>query len=347
MKNLLWLLLFVISTGVVFGQKTFEVQDFSDDFYGKVYLEQPSEVFSKGWVAIYTKKTNRQLIKVVADELTSPDEEGKIKANVKELPYGEQSMIMYEDFNFDSIKDFAIMDGQNSCYHGPSFKIYLGTKVKNKFVLNPAFTTLAQEYCGMFEVNAEKKTLSTMVKSGCCWHQFSEYIIVGNAPKAVKIIEEDATKFPLLEVSTETWNGKKMVKTTSRKLDANEENGIKVLFSFKTTTGGDEIALLSSEEMLYYVFINEKQDVDFAYPTDSESEQEEPVFTFESNANQSTLSFTNKNATYKIYETPDGKIGVRVDAGAKSSDISGNPSTRKGSLSQLKGEKLTNVVLKK
>ena len=347
MKNLLWLLLILISTGVVSGQKTFAVQDFSKDFYGKVFYEQPSEVFSKGWVAIYEKKTNRQLIKVVSEELSTPDEEdGKVKANVKELPYGEQSLIMYEDFNFDSIKDFAIMDGQNSCYHGPSFQVYLGTKVKNKFVLNKAFTTLAQEYCGMFEVDAEKKTLSTMVKDGCCWHQFSEYIVVGNAPKAVKIIEEDARNFPVLEVSTTEWKGKRKVTTTERKIDLSEESGAKILFSFKTAAGGDEIVLFSSEEMLYYVFINEKQNVELAYPTDAYSEeQQDPTFTFDSNAN--TISFVNKNATYKIYETPDGKIGVRVDAGGKSTDISGNPATRKGSLSKLKDEKLSNVVLKK
>ena len=79
-------------------------------------------------MAIYQKKTNRQLIKINSDELVGDTEDGKIKANVHELPYGEQSAIIYEDFNFDDIKDFAIMDGQNSCYHGPSFQIYLGEK---------------------------------------------------------------------------------------------------------------------------------------------------------------------------------------------------------------------------
>jgi len=345
MRNLFLLFLILVSAGAVFGQKTFEVQDFSDDFYGKVYLEDPSEVFSKGWVAIYEKKTNRQLIKVDSEELSHDTDEDKIKVNVKELPYGEQSLIMYEDFNFDSIKDFAIMDGQNSCYHGHSYQIYLGGKVKNTFVLSPAFTLLAQEYCGMFDIDREKKTISTMTKSGCCWHQFSQFIVVGNAPKPVKIVEEDATKFPLIIVSTENWNGKKMVKTTARTLDLNEENPVKVLFSFKTQTGSKEIVLLRSEDVLYYVFINEKQNVEFAYPTDSEDEN--PTFTLESKGNQTTLVFTNKGATYKIYETENEKIGVQVDAGGKSSDILGNLTTRKGSLRQLTSENLSNVTVKK
>lgn len=337
-------MLILVAAGAVFGQKTLDVKDFSTDYYGKIYVADTSEVFSKGWVAIYEKKTHKQLIKVTSDELSVETEDGKAKANVKELPYGEQSAIIYEDFNFDGIKDFAIMDGQFSCYHGPSFQIYLAGKVKNKFVLSPAFTELAQEYCGMFEVDRAKKTISTMTKSGCCWHQMSEFIVVGNAPKAVKIVEEDMTQFPLSIVSTETWNGKKMVKTTVRAVDLTEENAIKILFSFKTQKG-DEIVLMRSDDMLFYFFIDEKRNVQLAYPTDSE--EENPMFTAEANVDRSTISFTNKGATYKIYETPDGKIGVRVDAGGKSSDIPGNSATRKGSLRQVTGETIANVTLKK
>lgn len=336
-------MLILISTGFVFGQKTLDVKDFSADYYGKIYIVDPSEVFSKGWVAIYEKKTNKELIKVNSDELAIETEDGKAKANVKELPYGEQSAIIYEDFNFDGVKDFAIMDGQFSCYHGPSFQIYLAGKVKNKFVLNPAFTELAQEYCGMFEIDREKKIISTMTKSGCCWHQMSEFIVVGNKPKAVKIVEEDMTKFPLNIVSTEIWNGKKMVKTTHRTVDLTEENAIKILFSFKTQKGGDEIVLMRSDDMLYYFFINEKQNVELAYPTDSE--QENSVFGFD--PQPLSLVFTNKNTTYKIYETADGKVGIRVEAAGKSSDIPGDFASRKGSLRGLAGEKLSNVTLKK
>jgi hypothetical protein len=333
----------LIATGAVFAQKTYDVQDFSKDYYGKIYVAEPSEVFSKGWVAIYEKKTHKQLIKVNAEELSVETEDGKAKANVKELPYGEQSAIIYEDFNFDGIKDFALMDGQFSCYHGPSFQIYLAGKVKNKFVLNPAFTKLAQEYCGMFEVDQATKRISTMTKDGCCWHQMSEFIVVGNTPKAVKIVEEDMTQFPLNIVSTEIWNGKKMVKTTVRTVDLTEENQIKILLSFKTQKGGDEIVLMRSDDMLFYFFINEKQNVELAYPTDSG--QENAVFGFE--PQPLMLVFTNKGTTYKIYETENEKIGVQIVAGGKSLDIPGNLATRKGSLRELTGLNLANVVLKK
>lgn len=345
MKILLWICLFLGLGATVFGQKTFEVQDFSKDFYGKVHIEEPSEVFSKGWVGIFEKKTNRQLIKIVVEQLTTPEEE-TAKANVKELPYGEQSQIIYDDFNFDGVKDFAIMDGQNSCYGGPSFQIYLAGKGKSQFVLNPDFTRLAQEYCGMFDVDREKKTISTMVKSGCCWHEFSEFIVVGNKPRAVRIVEEEVGGLPFVKTTTQTWNGNKMVKTTSRTANFEESGDVTVLMSFKTTNNSEVVLFIYGEE-LHYAFVNKTGNVDFTYPHDAGSEQENPPFTLEAKEKQLTLSFTNKGVTYKIDETENEKIAVVINFKGKVTTMAGDKATLKGSLRKLASEKLSNVVLKK
>jgi len=327
---------------VAFGQKSFEVQDFSKDYYGKVYIEKPSEVFSAGWVAVYDKKTKRQLIKINSDALTFDEMNGKVKANVLELPYGEQSTIIYDDFNFDGIKDFALMDGQNSCYGGPSFQIYLAGRAKGSFALSKSFTRLAQDYCGMFETNAKEKKLLTSSKSGCCWHQFSEFIVVGNMPKAVKIVEEK-WDFPFNSLSTETWNGKKMVKSVLR-TPAFEDGDVKILLSFKTVKNGGEVVLYSYKGELSYMFVNKSGNVEFAYPFDAG--QENARFTLDSKENPTQLSFTNKNAIYRIYETGSEKIGVEVSENGKQSEISGDLNTRKGSLRDLTGENLTNVTFK-
>jgi len=54
----------------------------------------------KGAIVIYDKKTGREVIKVSSDELAfDHPADGKVAANIKELPYGEQSVIMYDDFN--------------------------------------------------------------------------------------------------------------------------------------------------------------------------------------------------------------------------------------------------------
>jgi hypothetical protein len=345
MKHAFRLLLILIAAAA-YGQKTFEVQDFSPDFYGKVFLAKPSEIFTPGWVAIYEKKTNRQLIKISSEALAAEEtEDGKIKANVKELPYGEQSVIIYEDFNFDGVKDFALMDGQNSCYGGPSFQIYLAAgRAKNKFVLSRAFTRLAQDYCGMFQIDREKKLISTMTKSGCCWHEFSEFIVAGNAPKAVKVVEEDAAQFPLINVTRKTWNGTKMVETKSRTIDFAEDSELKVLLSFKTRSG-DRIVLFKRDDLLSYLFINRAGNVEFAYPVDSA--EETPVFTLDKRTDASTLSFSNKEVVYRIYETQNEGVGVQIDARGKKTDVSGDPASLQGSLSRLADENLSNVILKK
>ncbi|HEY8558764.1 MAG TPA: hypothetical protein VIL74_00065 [Pyrinomonadaceae bacterium] len=341
MKNFVFLFLMLAAT-VSFGQKTFEVQDFSKDYYGKVHLEKPAEVFSPGWIAIYEKKTDRLIIKLDAQDLDGDTFEGKIKANVLELPYGEQSLIIYDDFNFDGVKDFAIKDGQNSCYGGPSFRIYLAGKVKGRFALNKEFTRLAQDYCGMFDVDAKTKKIMTMTKSGCCWHQFSEFVVVNNAPQAVKVIEEDLMNSPFATVTTGVWNGKKMIKRTARVIDF-EENGISPLLSFKTIEGG-QVILFNNEGRLNYVFVNKSGNVDFAYPQDAG--QENPFFALDSKENPAALVFANKNATYRVYETGNEKIGIEVEANGKISNIAGDAASRKGSLRALLTETLENLTFK-
>lgn len=341
MKKLTWLLLILVSSAVCYAQEIYDVQDFSEGYYGKVYLENPSEVFSKGWVAIYDKKTNVQLIKVVSEELVSHNADGKIKANIKEIPYGEQSVVIYEDFNFDGVEDFAIMDGQNSCYHGPSFKIFLAVKDRRKFVPNQSFTRLAQEYCGMFDVDAKQKKISTMTKSGCCWHQYSEFIVVNNAPKAIKIVEEDGMlAYPFIYLDTKKWNGKRMVETSIRTV-LWEDESIKILFSFKTVNN-KQLILFRQDNELNYAFINKSGNIDFIYPRDSG--QVFPMFMLDLKKDSNELSFINKNAIYRIYETANKKIGIKVIINGKSSDISGDANSQKGNLSKLIDEKLSNLT---
>ena len=113
------IILFTLFIKLTSAQTVFTVDSFAADYYGKVEIDDTAQVFSKGWVAIYERKTNKEIIKVVSDELALSLHHGKVIANIAELPYGEQSLIMYDDFNFDGKKDFAIEDGQNSCYHGP------------------------------------------------------------------------------------------------------------------------------------------------------------------------------------------------------------------------------------
>ncbi len=337
MKKLTLILFFLFSKFTLcLCQTTFVIDNISKDYYGKLFIADTSEVFSKGWIAIYEKKSKKQLIKVNSDELTFELHQGKVLANIKELPYGEQSQILYDDYNFDGLKDFAIMDGQNSCYHGPSFQIYLATS--QGFKHSPAFTRLAQEYCGMFDVDDDTKTISTMTKSGCCWHQYNEFIVENNQPKVIKITENDDTHSPLSTVTQETWDGTKMVKSTRTTVDLEAEE-VKTILSFHIDKTGKDVVLFSiNDTFLNYAVLKKDGSVEFSYPADPLSQ--EPDFTF--NRTENTLTFKNKNAFYQLYSNRE-KVGIDVQIEGKEYHWIGNNVTKKGNFKPLSVNKFDNV----
>src|SRR6185436_16339027 len=120
---------------------------------------------------------------------------------VLELPYGEQSVLIYDDFDFDGRRDLALMDGQNSCYGGPSFQIFL--RQGSGFVRSKAFTKLAQEFCGMFSVDPVAQRIATMTKSGCCWHEFNVYTVVNHEPRLLETTVEAVAEFSSAYFRTE------------------------------------------------------------------------------------------------------------------------------------------------
>lgn len=133
------------------------------------------------------------------------------------------------------------MDGQYSCYHGPSFQIYLETEEGLKH--SPEFTRLAQEYCSIFDVDYEKQTLHTIAKSGCYWHQFSTFKVVNNIPNPILIIEEDATDFPFHTTKIIEWDGKEKKENIVRKIDL-EQDDITPIFSFKLSKNQKQVVII-------------------------------------------------------------------------------------------------------
>ncbi len=321
-----------------FSQITFNVNNFSPDYYGKITVEDTSDVFMKGSVAIYNKKSGKQLIKVKSNELAFDHPEGKVQANIKELPYGEQSVIMYDDFNFDGIKDFAIMDGQESCYHGPSFTIFLGGEVG--FLRSKEFTKLAHDYCGMFDIDTVRKTIHTMTKSGCCWHEFSEFIVESNKPKAVKVVEEDAQNLPYVILTEKTWDGKKMVKSVTKNLDTAD---LTIFLSFKVIKNGKHVLLFAHNQQLNYALLDTNQNVEFSYPI--ETDEETPGFMFDTTKNNLSVTFQNKSANYHIYEGLN-KVGVEAITKGVLYAQDGDIRSKKGSLKDLLKMKLENLVIR-
>jgi hypothetical protein len=144
----------------------------------KVGLESSSATFAAGWIAIFDKKTRKELARVTSDALYRETETAR-------------QLVAEGDFNFDGRADVAVMDGQKSCYGGPSFQVFLATR-SGSLRKSDALTRLAQEYCGLFQVDAKAKRLLTSGKGGCCWHEFSVFAMRGETPVAERVVTEDA-----------------------------------------------------------------------------------------------------------------------------------------------------------
>lgn len=107
--------------------------------------------------------------------------------------YDYQGVINAGDFNFDDQPDFAVQNGNRGSYGGPSYDVFLFDGVRQRFIYSPDLSGLTLENLGFFDIDGKRKRLITFSKSGCCYHEKSEYVVEGNQPIEVKREIEDAT----------------------------------------------------------------------------------------------------------------------------------------------------------
>ncbi|MDR2365938.1 MAG: hypothetical protein LBD68_08830 [Zoogloeaceae bacterium] len=330
---------------------TFDVGEFSERHYARVTVEREAlgEVFIPGVIRVYDRKhPGKPIITIESEELTFDVDEGKIRANVHELPYGEQSLLIHEDFNFDGKKDLALMDGQFSCYHGPSFQVYLAND-KGGFTHNEDFTGLAQEYCGFFQTNAEEKTIRVMTKSGCCWHLFETYEVDGDRLRRIYAREEGMLASGNYLEETVIEGSGKSEKTTHRyTLPGEDYTGTPPPIAFRfglKSAPRKEVVLLFEYGMADYVLLNKKDkdkdraEVEYSYelaaagvmpPGKSRGEH---ILTLD--AENDSVCFGIGDTTYTVIDQP-GRLGVQVKQGRRVTFLAGDPDTRDGDLAAIR-----------
>ncbi|MGN2438029.1 XAC2610-related protein [Pseudomonas syringae] len=309
---------------------SYTLQDFSDRYRATLEISAKDDVFRPGVINVYDKASGNALIRVQSDELvlgTDP-KTGEVKTNVHELPYGEQSVLIYQDFNFDGIKDLALMDGQNSCYHGPSYQVFLGTA--DGFRHSDSFTELAQSNCGLFSVDEKTRKVETMTKSGCCWHQMSTYGIHNGEPvlETQTVIEHTGGSGLPTETVGRNQNGK-MTYTT--RIVWEEDEVRETLLSFRLAPSGKRIVLFRSEfaEPVYYAAVDSKNLVGLVYPQ-AEGEQ------LKYDEATHTLSFVRGDTTYRIVGDAQGApTGMQVIVRGKTTELKLLAEPAEGSLNKV------------
>lgn len=378
MKSFIVFLLF--SAVNLYGQKiVYPLQPFSSSYYGSVTLleydkyDSGSISASKGWIFIYETASGKEIIKEkIGDDSTEEDGwgmhvymelvEGKVQVNTRDDAF--DGLVIYKDLNFDGNKDLSFLKSVEGTYGWQAYKIYLSNS-GNGFVYNKAFTSVQNNYLGMFGINTSTKRLIGFTKSGCCYHQDDEYIVEQNQLKMVKRTYQDSYSELFYREVTQTKTGTKIQKSEAVKLYEDVENAT-TLYSFVIKDNGKQVKLISSGETLYYAFQKKNGEVEFHYPgfvsfkqSNSNDWEEggdyimdnadEQPFTLQISATSKKLTFANKSATYTIYETKDesgSRVGIEVYTGGKKYDLAGDITTLKGSLSKLKGISLNNVLVK-
>ncbi|MGO2339622.1 MAG: XAC2610-related protein [Psychrobacter sp.] len=314
--------------------QTYQIQDFSDDYYavieeidGNDYGDEANKI-----VKIIDEKTHKILISQPASidikyELSNSEEHQlgeKISANIVSIPYGEHSVLIYDDFNFDGQKDLAIKDGRNSCYGGPSYQVYL--KDGNTFVYSQGFTELAQNYCGFFGFNKTTKTLDTMSKSGAAWHEYSKYKVIDNQPVAVHVLVEEYNSKGLISITESTRVNGEMVEDSYEMLPEydDESHDGTLPFVYKLDLDNGKKMVLNNTyneegEQMYYAFADKNDRIELYY---------DGQFVYDTA--KKTLSFLNKPVVYQI-----NKQGITVRQSNKSVLLKSVPQSEQGSLENL------------
>lgn len=301
------LVLLIISN---FHAQTYKINDFSKDYSAII---TPNEKDDDGYsLKIIDNKTKKTLVNdtVYLDEYDFED----TSSNIRELPYGHQSIIIFDDFNFDDKKDIAIKYGNQSCYGGPSYNVYLSNNQGFKY--SEAFSELAQNYCGFFSIDEEKKEIYTVTKSGCCWHQFSAFVVKNGKPFLINQLEEEYNGNHVIN-TIKKWDGTKYITTTEKTIG--DEEFETAIFRYQMENGKYLVLYLGGNQRLYYYFLDKNMNLELEY---------EDTFFYSKSSN--SITFDTGDAEYKIFNDR-----IEVLYNNKLTVLKANTKTRKNNISDI------------
>lgn len=183
------------------GHREFLIQDASKQFDIKIATENciADKCVGKATYSFYNKGSTTffQTIAMSADSKFPDyacvwlDRAGRPFIN--QFGYvDDQAGVNVGDYNFDGRDDIALCKGSGQ-YSMPAYEVYLSSGIPGKFEYSKAFTESLGHGLGMFDIDTTHRTLSTIGKSGCCWHITKTYAVSHNAPQKIKEEVWDAT----------------------------------------------------------------------------------------------------------------------------------------------------------
>lgn len=348
MRRLLVLLTLSLTT-LLTQAKTFKVDDFSPQYHAIITIDSCDQDWCSGagTIKIYDNHTKKPILTSKSDNLSFELHNDAPQSNVAQT-YGENSSIIFEDFNFDGKPDFAVSNGNNSCYGGPSYDIYLWHN--GAYKNNAAFGDLANNYCGMFDVDVKNKQLHTMTKGSCCQHEYTDFIVKNNQPVAIKIVDESYhTSLPLLDVNTQIRVNGKMQTSSAMYEILDEAVKPTPIFSFELDNH-KTVNIQASDDTIFYSLTKDNtsyneyygREVEFAYGFETGG-------TFflhnDSSSSTDTLTFNNQNAKYTIvHNRASHQAHIEVLLNGKTTIYPAITGSIKGQLIDLKDKKIEGLI---
>jgi hypothetical protein len=183
----------------------------SSDQEGAGICEGPAELL------VFVKGTPTPMQRLELERLDLIlDDRGEPLVNSSDL-YEYQGTLNVGDFDFDGHEDFAVQDSEQGSYGGPTYAVFLFDPRAETFVHSEALSQLTRETLGFFQVDARKKRLVTFAKSGCCWHETSEYAVVKGSLVLMASLVEDAREDGYV-LETRRWRERGRWRTATRRI---------------------------------------------------------------------------------------------------------------------------------
>lgn len=350
----------LMSLSAVAAGNYFHIAHFSDDYHATVEVtDNFDSVDKEGEIRVFNNQDQR-LIKQHVNGFYIDEDAVELSANVQVLPYGEQSLLIYEDVNFDGRKDLVLRNGHMGCYGGPSYDVYLAG-ANHDFTHSDAFTEIASSYCGLFVVDEDAQQLHAMSKSGCCEHFYDTYQVQDNKP----VLHESRTELVVgahyLEHHITTINGDH--KDHSTQLYWFDEGGedkssvllkfalqdypqqqIIVFANYDTVFGTDVIDIVRVKGKTHQVLLSAA--VDHQSEADQQKDMREVAsYAAPISVQPGQLSFVAADKTYTVVNHKQ-QFGLRIRSADGERFLAGKAGTRHGSLQRLNEHKFDNLQRK-
>ncbi len=327
-------------------------EEFSTQYRADIVVDSQDTNKSKksGVVRVYEKSSNLPIIEMQSNHLDLDIDDGALEANILNLPSGLGSVLVYDDFDRDGLKDFAIMDGQDACYGGPSYALF--KKEQGRYAFDKSFKNTARKNCGFYADDEDENVLHVTTKIGCCQYLLETYRIDENHQRKIWKTSEIALDNTLayeIDITKEFDTSGTMIKRTRRaKLVALEDKNfqptlafdlkdgdtLKTLYLFELNNGQLDIAV--TEHQTHDV--SESLRLAKNYP--SLATKSPAVFTYDEK--QQRLCFHHHNTTYSIIDDAQ-RTGILISQSNSSQFIS-MVGGKQGELKNITKSAMANVV---